>query len=796
MKISELWLREWVNPTINTQQLSAQLTMAGLEVDAVAPVSGQFNNVFVARVKQTTAHPQADKLNICQVEIGDGALLQIVCGAKNVCAGLMVALALPGAKLPGGIEIKESVLRGEMSQGMLCSTTELGMSDESEGILELPSDAPLGMDLRDYLNLNDHILDLDLTPNRADCFSIIGVAREVAAINKVALNPIVEKQISVISDVAPVHVIVDAARACPQYCVRRIEGINPHAVTPMWMKERLRRAGIRSIHPVVDVTQYVMLEYGQPMHAFDAHAIDGHIHVRFANKDEKVELLDSQKITLNNDVLVIADKTSVLAMAGIMGGVASSVKDDTTDIILESAFFNPLSVAGIARRYGLCTDSSQRFERGVDPSLAPRAIERATELLLSIVGGKVGAVALYTQNEYMPASIYIQFNPALVKRLSGIELSFDAIQDLLERLGLVVNSTQDVNSWTILVPSHRFDLCLDVDLVEEVVRLYGYDQIPMNTSVINMQPGVMLERERLQIHLANFLAARGYQEAINYSFVDPELQEVIYPDADAIKLMNPLSQELSVMRSGMWSGLLAALIYNVHRQQQVVKFFEHGVVFKKIDNKFQESARLACLLSGKAGTLNWGETAHQFDFYDLKGDIQALFASLQCHDVQYKPDQHPALHPGKSAQLIINEQPVGWLGVLHPRLQEALDLTDEVILFEVDLVAFSHDYTISYKSVSKYPQTRRDLALLVPGEVNASQVESVIKKIAQPHGLKSVDIFDVYTGPSIPTTHKSLALALIFQKADKTLIDTEINALIDVILQTLAVELSITIRTE
>ena len=796
MKISEIWLREWVNPDVTSEQLSTQLTMAGLEVDTVNPVAGDFNNVVVAHVVAVVPHSQADKLSVCQVTYANDIVLQIVCGAKNVRAGLKVALALPGAHLPGDFIIKETVLRGEKSQGMLCSASELGIEDESEGILELPADAPVGKDFREYLQLNDKIFELDLTSNRADCLSIIGVAREVAAFNKISMHQLLSNTSAPITNsISRVDVVVQAKDACPQYFTRKIQSINPYAVTPVWMQEKLRRVGIRPIHPVVDVTQYVMMEYGQPMHAFDASKVTGPINVRWALPNEPLKLLDGQTVALHENVLVIADAEKPLAMAGIMGGEFSSVQDETTDLILESAFFNPLSLAGVARRYGLCTDSSQRFERGVDPGITQIALERATELLLSIVGGESGPITQQSSEKDLPVVSPIIFDYNLVQRLSGITIGCVEMQAMLESLGMLVEVSLDNTSlWSVIPPTYRFDLRLDVDLVEEIVRLYGYDQIPMHAPMINMCPGIVSNTELLQQHIANFLFYRGYQETITYSFVDPEFQQLIEPEITAIALRNPISPELSVMRVSMWPGLLSATLYNLHRQQQVVKFFESGVVFTRDGENIHERACVAGLISGQAGTLNWSEGSHQFDFYDLKGDVQALFASLNVNSVQYIAGQHPALHPGKTAQIHVNEEFVGWIGVLHPRLQEALDLSNEVILFELDLAKIPQNFCINYKSISKYPKIRRDLALLVPKAITAFQLESAIRDSINSDVLKSIDIFDVYTGSSIPETHKSVALALIFQSLDKTLIDLEINALIDLILQKLALDFSISIR--
>lgn len=791
MKVSEAWLREWVNPSLTGQQMAAQLTMAGLEVDAVSSVAGEFNRVVVAHVLQTTPHPQADKLTLCQVDAGSDSPLQIVCGAANVRAGLKVALALTGSVLPGGMTIKESMLRGELSQGMLCSVSELGMDDRSEGIIELPDDAPVGVDLREYLKLNDQVLDIDLTPNRADCFSILGVAREVAALNKMPLQAVPAKVTQPACDDS-LSIQIHAPTACSQYCGRLVRGINPDAITPLWMKERLRRAGIRPLHPVVDVTNYVMIELGQPMHAFDLHAIQGEIRIRFSHADETLVLLDGQEITLHEQVLIIADAQKPLAIAGVMGGEASSVQAHTTDIFIESAFFNPLVVAGVARRYGLCSDSSQRFERGVDPAIQTLALERATDLLLSIVGGQPGPVTVMNHPEYLPASACVQFNPSKVQQLTGLDIALDDMALMLHGLGMTVVRNADV--WTVNVPTHRFDIALDVDLVEEIVRLYGYDNIVAAPIVTSMQAGEINASERMSTRISTFLSGRGYNETISYSFVDPEFQSALYPDSQAMQLLNPISSELSQMRVGMWPGLLASMLYNIHRQQTAIKFFEAGVVFDVDGETLHERSCIAGLLTGEQGTLNWGEQARKFDFFDMKGDLQALLSMLQVPDVRFVAAMHPALHPGQSARILIDGQEAGWVGVLHPRLLDELDLNTDVMLFELSLAALVNDKPVQYRQISKYPQIRRDLSLLVDVSVSAGQIEQAVRDVVASDLLKAFDVFDLYTGESIPAGKKSLAIALTLQDEKRTLVDMEINAVIDAILKKLDAEFTILLR--
>ena len=791
MKISELWLREWVNPSLTGPQLAAQLTMAGLEVDGLYPVAGQFNRVVVAKVLRTKPHPQADKLTLCEVDAGNGTLLSIVCGAPNVRAGLTVALALPGSELPGGLTIKESMLRGELSQGMLCSGSELGMDDDADGIMELADDAVLGVDLRDYLTLDDQVFDLDLTPNRADCFSVLGVAREVAALNQSPLlaPPSVINQ-PTIDELLSINVL--APEACPQYCARIIRGINPNATTPRWMKERLRRSGIRSLHPVVDVTNYVMLELGQPMHAFDLQTIDGQIHVRYSREDETLLLLDGQEVTLNEPVLVIADNSRPLAMAGIMGGEASAVQPHTVDICLESAFFSPLMVAGVARRYGLCSDSSQRFERGVDPTLQTRALERATDLLQSIVGGHIGPISTVSQADLLPANLTISFQPALVKKLTGVDISEDNMQIILKNLGMTVD--RQPAQWAVNIPPHRFDIFLDVDLVEEIIRLHGYDQIKAEPLIATVQTGQINRNEQLSSQIASFLSGRGYHETISYSFVDPDLQGVLYPNAQTMQLVNPISSELSQMRVGLWSGLLASTVYNAHRQQTAIKFFETGVVFDVNGNTVDERPCIAGLLTGQHGHFNWSETAGTFDFYDMKGDVQSLLSMLGHHDIQFVAATHPALHPGQSARILVNGIDAGWLGVLHPRILDALDLSDDVMLFELSLTPLIQETPARYQQISKYPQIRRDLSLLVSNNVTAAQIEHVVREVVAVDWLKAFDIFDVYVGESIPEGKKSLAISLTLQDDHRTLVDAEINMIISAIINKLEDEFGVLLR--
>lgn len=791
MKVSESWLREWVNPSITSSELAAQLTMAGLEVDSLSPVAGVFDKVVVAKVVETKPHPQADKLTLCVIDAGMDQPLKVVCGAANVRQDLRVALALPGAHLPGDITIKESSLRGEVSQGMLCSVTELGIDESSSGIMELPQDAPIGMDLREYLKLNDQVFDIDLTPNRADCFSVLGVAREVATLNQLPLKISSSTSIKASHDVT-LDVQLKAPEACSSYCGRIIKNIHPNVSTPLSIKERLRRSGIRSIHPVVDVMNYVMLELGQPMHAFDLQKIQGKISVRYGLPHETITLLDGQELTLDEKVLVIADEHSALAMAGVMGGEESSVQADTTDIFLESAFFNPLVIAGVARRYGLSSDSSQRFERGVDPALQMKAIERATELLQSIVGGEPGPISVMQDKKHLPTIKIIAFQPDKVKKLTGLNVTEHEMMSILKGLGMEVEVQKD--HWRVEVPTHRFDLTLDVDLVEEITRIHGYDKIEAEPVMASMQAGKAHATEVLLTEISTFLSDKGYHEAIHYSFVDPAIQQAMYPDAQTMDLLNPISSELSSMRVGLWPGLLASMLYNSHRQQEEIKLFEAGVVFDIQSEGLVERPCVAGLVTGRQGGLSWCEPTQRYDFYDVKGDLQAWFSSRHMDTIQFMPAKHPALHPGQTARIWMGDKEVGWVGVLHPRLADALEIKSDVLLFELSLETLVHPSVARYQTISKYPQIRRDLSLLVGEDITSFQIEQAVREIVPITWLKSFDVFDVYQGENIPSGKKSLAIALTLQDDHRTLVDTEINEIINKILEKLDKDYSIILR--
>jgi len=793
MKVSESWLREWINSPFSGAELAEQLTLAGLEVDHVLPVASPFSGVIVAHVLATKTHPQADRLTLCEVDAGQSRTLRVVCGATNVRPGLKVALAMIGAQLSPDVLIKESKLRGELSEGMLCSATELGIQASSNGIIELPEDAPIGMSIRDYLQLDDHVFDVDLTPNRADCFSIQGIAREVGAFSRKRLvPPAIVPVVSTTSVQKKAH--LQAPAACPFYALRVIKGIDSTTLTPIWMKERIRRSGMTVIHPVVDVVNYVMLELGQPMHAFDLSAIQGDIYVRHAKTGESLTLLNDQSIALDEQVLVISDEKQALAMAGIMGGKLSAVHSETVDILLESAFFNPLAIAGVGRRYGLSTESSQRFERGVDPQLPIQALERITTLLLSIVGGEAGPITQVHQDELCPKAQWIAFKPERVKQITGVSISEETMLSIFDGLGFSVEREASM-PWRVNIPTYRFDVVLEVDLIEEILRLYGYDKIQPSAVQVDMHGGKINPIQRLITQCSSFLSARGYHETISYSFVDPVVQREFYSEVDAMALLNPISAELSEMRVGLWPGLMASLMHNMNRQQSAIQCFEVGVIFQRVAQHIDEQPVVGGVLSGEKGALNWSEMSKPYDFYDMKGDLQALFAQFNYSSkIRFIQDTHQALHPGQTARILYDEKPVGWVGALHPKLADALDISSNVYLFELMLAPFAQKISTPYQRISKYPQIRRDLSLLVDKNTPVADIERVIRSVVPGAQMKGFDVFDQYIGNTLPDNKKSIAVALTLQDDARTLVDDEINIIISAILKKLESELTIVLR--
>jgi len=780
MKFSEHWLREWVSPDVSSAELAEQLTMAGLEVDGIEMAALAFSGIVIGEVMQVDTHPEADRLHLCKVDVGEPEWLDIVCGASNVAPGIRVPTAKVGAVLPGGLTIKKAKLRGAPSHGMLCSSSELGLSDSADGLMLLPQDAPKGMDIRQYLNLDDQIIDVDFTPNRGDCLSVMGIAREIAVLNDSQLKaPVYHPVLPQIDDIFPVRVV--ATQDCPRYLGRVIRNIDNHAVTPIWMQERLRRAGLRSLNPCVDVTNYVLLEYGQPMHAFDLQKLSTEIVVRRAQPAESVTLLDGSTVTLNPDVLVIADAQQAHAFAGVMGGLNSAVEADTAQIFLECAFFSPESIRGKGRQFGIQTDSSYRFERGVDYCLQHHAMERATELLLEIVGGQAGPVQAVVSEPDLPVREAIQLRLARVKRVLGVEFPTEKAAAILKNLGMQVSAYSQ--GLTVIPPSYRFDISIEVDLIEELARIYGYQQIPAQLPVTDLTMTPRAEARVTVRRIKALLVGRGYSEAITYSFVDPAIQALLDPGQLTCQLANPISAEMSVMRTTLWASLLKALSHNQHRQQLQLSLFECGMRFQMdAAGQVQQETMIAGAVSGDQLHEQWGSVRRSVDFFDVKSDVEAILGLTGCdHEFVFKAAKRVALHPGQSAQIIRNDEVVGWLGTLHPEIGRQLDLSANIIVFELNYALLSVGRIASFRPISKFPSIRRDLALVVDESVSSAQLCDQIMQ-ASDERVKDLVIFDVYQGKGIPQGKKSLALALTIQDDNQTLRDDQVEELVNGIL--------------
>mgnify|MGYP001449674907 FL=1 len=785
MKFSESWLRQLVDPAISVEDLVSQVTMAGLEVDGVEAAAPRISGVVVGEIISVQQHPDADKLRVCQV-LCASEQFQVVCGAPNARVGIKVPFATVGALLPGDFKIKKAKLRGVESFGMLCAQDELGLGDEASGLWELPADAPVGTNLVEYLDLDDMIIEVDLTPNRGDCLSIRGLAREVGVLNKADVT--VQDCSAVkatISDV--VSVKLNVPKGCARYVGRVMRDLNLAQATPQWMKERLRRSGIRSLGPAVDVTNYVLLELGQPMHAFDLDKIDGGIVVNMG-ANQSLKLLDDSEVIVDADTLVIADHKKVLALAGIMGGSESSVSDQTTDILLESAWFNPLALAGKARLYGKHTDSSHRFERGVDPQLQIAAMERATALMLEICGGSVGPLVVQESAENLPVAAEITLRDARLAQQLGLTIDADEVDDILSRLGLsLVKRSSNGATW--LAPSWRFDLTIEQDLVEEVARIYGYNNLPTSTPTmaLDLQPNP--ESQQQPGVFRSQLISRGYQEVITYSFVDPEVQALVDPGVTPVSLANPISADMAVMRTNLWSGLLSTASYNLNRQQSRIRIFEMGQCFvpsEEGDLGLSQNMMLAGLICGSRAPVGWTSTKDKVDFYDIKGDLEAVFAQTGlAAEFSFTADEHPALHPGQAASICRNGQKIGWIGQLHPKIQKRLGISTEAYLFQVDFSKIEDVRIPSFQEVSKFPEVKRDLAFLVDASVPAQRLVNSAREAAGKH-LIDLKLFDVYQSKDVDSKGKSIALGLTFQDDSRTLTDEEINHAIDSVVSHLA----------
>ncbi|MFO7647214.1 phenylalanine--tRNA ligase subunit beta [Halomonas campaniensis] len=779
MKFSEQWLREWVSPQLATQALADQITMAGLEVDAVEPVAAAFEGVVVAEVVEKVPHPDADKLNVCRVDDGSGEPVQVVCGAPNVAVGQKVPFARVGAVLPGDFKIKKAKLRGQESRGMICSASELGLEEEtSPGILELPAAAPVGEGFRDWLGLDDHTIEVDLTPNRGDCLSLKGMAREVGVLNRLPVQgPVIAPVAASHDETFPVR--VEDAERCPRYLGRLIKGVDVGAETPLWMVERLRRSGIRAIDPVVDVTNYVMLELGQPLHAFDRANLHGAVVVRLAREGERLVLLDGKEITLDDATLVIADERGPLAIAGVMGGEHSGVNSETRDIFLESAYFSPLAVAGQARSYGLHTDASHRFERGVDPRLAREAAERATALLLEITGGEPGPLVEVASAEHLPGEREVRLRAARLEQALGKSLPVDEVAEILERLGMAVETTDQ--GWQAQAPSWRFDIAIEEDLIEEVARIHGYNRLPVRRPAARLALRPDQEARTPLALLRRQMVARGYQEAVTYSFVAPEMQRALLPEAVSPVLANPISSDLSVMRASLFPGLVRALQHNLNRQQTRVRLFETGLTFRGDLDALHQTPMLGALVCGSREPEGWAGAKSPVDFFDLKGDLESLLAmGGEPEAWRFEPAEHSALHPGQCARVLHRGEEAGWIGTLHPAVRAELGLKVDAVLFEVRLDALTHGRVPAFTPLSRYPEVRRDLAFLVDEELPVQALLDTLRGQAG-EWLTECRLFDVYQGKGVPEGRKSVALGLTWQHPSRTLNDEEINQLVDAI---------------
>jgi len=772
MKFSESWLRSFVDPACSGAELSHLLTMAGLEVEEEETVAPAFGNVIVGHVLEVTKHPDADRLNVCRVDIGRGTLQQIVCGAPNVAVGLKVPCALPGAELPGNFVIKVAKVRGVESSGMLCSAKELGIAEDASGLLVLPADATVGEDIRRTLDLDDRLLTLKLTPNRADCLSISGVAREVAALTGTPARypEIAEVPVTIASKR---EVVLDAPQACPRYCGRVIGGVDARAATPGWMKRRLERSGIRPISALVDITNYIMLELGQPLHAFDNTKLDGAIHARMARAGEKILLLNEQTLELQEDVLLIADEKRAVAMGGIMGGEDSGITLETTEMFLESAFFAPKAIAGRARRYGFVSDASHRFERGVDFGATRRALERATQLVIEVCGGQAGPVS--EACETLPAREPVRLRPARVAKVLGVAFTAERIAELFARLDLAF--VRDGDDFIVTPPSYRFDIEIEEDLIEEIVRLHGYDNIPARAPCASLAMLPQTEDARPLSRVRQILVDRGFQEVVNFAFVEEAWEADFAASANPIRLANPIASQLSVMRSTLIGGLLANVATNLKRKQSRVRVFETGRCFFRDAQGgpvegFRQPWKLAGLAYGCASPEQWGVPARNVDFFDIKGDLEVLLAPAVA---RFEKALHPALHPGRSARVLVDGQAIGFVGELHPQWLQKYDLPLAPVIFELDLDAVKLAKLPQYAEVSRQPPAIRDLAIVVEQALQLQQLIDGLKA-NRPTIVQDIRLFDLYTGKGVGFGKKSLAFRIVMQDTQRTLQDAEVDA--------------------
>jgi phenylalanyl-tRNA synthetase beta chain len=770
MKIAESWLREWVNPEFDTEALGHQMTMLGHEVDGIEYAGTGIDDVVIAEVVEVAKHPDADRLSICQVSDGGRDIVDVVCGAPNVRKGMKSPLAKPGTKLPNGLKLRKSKIRGVVSNGMLCSAVELGLGDESDGIIALPDDAPVGSLLVDFLKLPDAVFDLDLTPNRGDCFCVLGIARDVSALTGAKLrDPAVDPVPATIKDTHPVELVEPVG--CPRFAGRVIRGIDPAAKSPVWMTERLRRAGLRAISPVVDITNYVMLELGQPLHAYDSDLLRGPIRPRLATLGEKVTLLDGNEVELNNDTLIITDDSGPIGIAGIMGGQSTAVSDQTTDVFLEAAFWPQDFMAGRARAYGMHTDASLRFERGVDPEGQGRAVERATHLLLEIAGGHAGPLLVESAKKYLPLRGKILLRKDRLAALLGLKIADKEVVRILKGLRLHVESVD--GGWNVEPPSHRFDIEIEADLIEEVARIHGYDSIP-ETTAFSQSPLETVTETRVGLErAAETLIARDYQEVVTYSFVDADANKAFTGTNSDLVLSNPISSEMSVMRASLWPGMVEVAAANIARQQDRVRIFEASKSFHGSLDAHTEVVRIAGLVMGLIVPEQWGSKARNADFFDIKADLEALLLlAADDNELKFVPVLHPALQSGQAAEIRRNGEAIGVVGKLHPGLAKRYDLKRPVYVFELHALKALESKAPSASSISKYPAIRRDIAVIVDDAISADDLVATVAAGA-PELIQEVRIFDIYKGAGIEAGRKSVAISLILQETSRTLTDDD-----------------------
>lgn len=789
MKVSEHWLRTLVSPALTQQALAEQLSMAGLEVDAIEPVAGAFSGVVVGKVVACEQHPDADKLRVTKVDVGADALLDIVCGAPNCRYGLMVAVAMVGAVLPGDFKIKKAKLRGQPSEGMLCSFSELGISDDHDGIVELPSDAPIGSCIREYLNLDDVSFDIDLTPNRADCLGVLGIAREVALLNDLPSPAIDIPEVATTID-AERHIQLEAPAACPRYLGRVISGVDPNQSSPRWLQERLRRSGIRSIDAVVDVTNYVLLLLGHPLHAFDNDKLKGSIRARYAHQNEQLTLLDEQEVMLDTDTLVIADDQKVLAIAGIFGGLHSGVTSDTRTVFLEAAYFDPDAIKGVGRRYGLSTDASHRYERGVDYCLQRDAIELATDLLISIVGGKPGPIVEAIDESHQPTAATIRCSLSRLNQIAGHEFAFEQVDEILTRLALQPSYDEASHSWMLTAPSFRFDIAIEEDVIEEIIRVFGYQNIPYQRLTGRLQGDTAPEYELTTPTVTSMLRARGLSEIISYSFVDPKLQSLLHPSQSTLDLPHPISSEMSQMRLSLLTGLLTTAAYNHKRQSQHLRLFETGLVFHPNSEQptgADQVFKIGGILTGLQIEKSWNQAARAVDFFDLKGVVEGIIAlTNRVTDFCFIAEEHPAFHPYQCAAVTCTStgRKIGILGKCHPSHKKAFGLQADAFMFELDWAALTAVAPVAAVLPVKYPMNRRDIALLVDASVPVAALMGCIKSLDIPE-LIDLHLFDLYKGQDDTSDEHSVALTLFIQSREKTLDDQAIQSVVDRVVDSL-----------